>query len=176
MNDFMRKVYIAYFATHVPATILIDSQAIVPEKYVPSFARQLLKFHIKQNDDFLMLEQPMWLKSFIVCEVLVQLPMFYVLLRKLLRKEETNIRWMGVGYSSHVMTTMVPILTEIYRRGSLTLFLIYFPYFFRAFTVVLFAGDEPRRSRVRKKKTKRNSEEEMTREDRLMIIYHVCSY
>lgn len=130
MNNFMRKVYIAYFATHVPATILIDSQAIVPEKYVPSFARQLLKFHIKQNDDFLMLEQPMWLKSFIVCEVLVQLPMFYVLLRKLLRKEETNIRWMGVGYSSHVMTTMVPILTEIYRRGSLTLFMIYFPYFF----------------------------------------------
>ena len=46
---------------------------------------------------------------------------------------------------------------------------------FRAFTVVLFAGDEPRRSRVRKKKTKRNSEEEMMREDRLMIIYHVCN-
>lgn len=40
---------------------------------------------------------------------------------------------------------------------------------FRAFTVVLFAGDEPRRSRVRKKKTKRNSEEEMMKEDRLMI-------
>ncbi len=33
---------------------------------------------------------------------------------------------------------------------------------FCAFTVVLFAGDEPRRARVRKKKTKRNSEEEMT--------------
>ena len=47
---------------------------------------------------------------------------------------------------------------------------------FCAFTVVLFAGDEPRRSCVRKKKTKRNSEEEMTREDRLMIIYHVCNY
>ena len=47
---------------------------------------------------------------------------------------------------------------------------------FCAFTVVLFAGDEPRRARVRKKKTKRNSEEEMTREDRLMIICHVCNY
>ena len=47
---------------------------------------------------------------------------------------------------------------------------------FCAFTVVLFAGDEPRRARVRKKKTKRNSEEEMTREDRLMIIYHVWNY
>ena len=44
--------------------------------------------------------------------------------------EAAEIRWMGVGYSSHVMTTMVPILTEIYRRGSLTLFMIYFPYFF----------------------------------------------
>ena len=47
---------------------------------------------------------------------------------------------------------------------------------FCAFTVVLFAGDEPRRARVRKKKTKRNSEEEMTREDRLMITYHDCNY
>ncbi len=46
MNDVMRKVYIAYFATHVPSTILIDSLAIVPEKYVPSFSRQLLMFHI----------------------------------------------------------------------------------------------------------------------------------
>ena len=165
MNNFMRKVYIAYFATHVPATILIDSQAIVPEKYVPSLPK-VVEVHIKQNDDFLMLEQPMWLKSFIVCEILVQLPMFYVLLRKL-RKEETNIRWMGVGYSSHVMTTMVPILTEIYRRGSLTLFMIYFPYFFVPLMLFYSLSDEPRRSRVRKKKTKRNSEEEMTREDEI---------
>ena len=33
-------------------------------------------------------------------------------------------------HSCHVMTTMVPILSEIYWRGSLALFMIYFPYFF----------------------------------------------
>ena len=99
MNDLMRRIFIAYFATHVPATILIDSQAIVPDKYVPSFAKSLLQFHIKQNDDFLMLEQPLWLKSFIVFEVLVQLPLFFVLLRKLRKREENNIRLLGIGYS-----------------------------------------------------------------------------
>ena len=130
MNDLMRRIFIAYFATHVPATILIDSQAIVPDKYVPSFAKSLLQFHIKQNDDFLMLEQPLWLKSFIVFEVLVQLPLFFVLLRKLRKREENNIRLLGIGYSCHVMTTMVPILSEIYWRGSFVLFMIYFPYFF----------------------------------------------
>lgn len=130
MNDLMRRIFIAYFATHVPATILIDSQAIVPDEYVPSFAKSLLQFHIKQNDDFLMLEQPLWLKSFIVFEVLVQLPLFFVLLRKLRKREENNIRLLGIGYSCHVMTTMVPILSEIYWRGSFALFMIYFPYFF----------------------------------------------
>jgi len=130
MNNLLRRIFIAYFATHIPATILIDSQAIVPGRFIPSFAKRLLEFHIKTNDDFLMLEQPLWLKSFIFFEVLVQLPLFCILLRKLSRKEEKNIRLIGCAYSSHVMTTMVPILTEIYHRGSFSLFMIYFPYFF----------------------------------------------
>lgn len=130
MNNLLRRIFIAYFATHIPATILIDSQAIVPGRFIPSFAKRLLEFHIKTNDDFLMLEQPLWLKSFIFFEVLVQLPLFCILLRKLSRKEERNIRLIGCAYSSHVMTTMVPILTEIYHRGSFSLFMIYFPYFF----------------------------------------------
>lgn len=44
---------IVYFLLHVPITILFDSQSVIPESYYPSWAVDMLKWHIKTNKDFL---------------------------------------------------------------------------------------------------------------------------
>jgi len=137
ISDGLRKFFATYFFLHVPATALIDAQALVKDKaLIPTFAREILEFHVEQNRDFLMLDPAPWLKSFIFCECFLQLPTLVLLLRKFLRKDGRNVKVIGLCYSSHVMTTMVPILTAIVfnREGgnkdfNWQLFLIYFPYF-----------------------------------------------
>ena len=61
MNDTFRWIVVVFLATHIPATIMMDSQALVPAKFVPKFARSLLEFHVT-NHDPLMEFQPVWFK------------------------------------------------------------------------------------------------------------------
>jgi hypothetical protein len=44
----------------------------------PRFAKDLLQWHIRTNGDFLVRDNPRWFVAFVWCEVLVQLPFFFV--------------------------------------------------------------------------------------------------
>jgi hypothetical protein len=97
MNDTFRLIVLVFLATHVPATVLMDSQALVPKSMVPKFAQRLLEFHISTNHDPLMDDQPVWFKSFILCELLFQLPFFIIGFRAFYMKRNW-IRIPGLVY------------------------------------------------------------------------------
>lgn len=69
-------VYFYYFLIHIPITVLMDATFVIPEHYQISLQRTLSAFHIEQNKDFLAIESPLWMKIFVVWELVFQLPFF----------------------------------------------------------------------------------------------------
>mmetsp|Transcript_2078 Transcript_2078/g.4668 ORF Transcript_2078/g.4668 Transcript_2078/m.4668 type:complete len:168 (+) Transcript_2078:300-803(+) len=134
INGTFRAIACIFFLTHIPATIMMDSQAILPSWVVPGFAKALLKFHVDTNHDPLMAQQPVWFKAFILFELVVQLPFFVVGLYAFY-KQCNWIRIPGIAYGVHTATTLIPVLAEILYTedipsggARLKLFLIYLPY------------------------------------------------
>ena len=132
INATFRAIVLVFFATHIPATILMDSQAILPPAVVPGFAKSLLRFHVRTNHDPLMEWQPVWFKSFILFELLFQLPFFFVGFRAFYERRNW-IRIPGIAYGVHTATThphLAGVLTDgdPHRRRARSCFLIYLPY------------------------------------------------
>ena len=134
INTTFRVIACVFFLTHIPATVLMDSQAIFPPSVVPGFAKSLLKFHVDTNHDPLMAQQPVWFKAFILFELVFQLPFFFVGFYAFY-KQCNWIRIPGIAYGTHTATTLIPILAEILYSNAipdggarLKLFLIYLPY------------------------------------------------
>ena len=155
-----------FFATHIPATILCDSQALVPARFVPKFARSLLEFHVETNHDPLMEFQPVWFKSLIVFELLFQLPFFFVGFHAFYHKHNW-IRIPGIVYGTHTATTLIPIVGEILHSSDIPdaaartrLFLIYLPYLvIPAMTALLLSMEEKPFGKEGKRKTSSGTKE-----------------
>lgn len=148
INSTFRAIACVFFLTHIPATILMDSQAILPKSVVPTFAQALLKFHVETNHDPLMDSQPVWFKSFILFELLFQLPFFFVGFYAFYKRCNW-IRIPGIAYGAHTATTLIPILAEILystaipnTEARIKLFLIYLPYLLIPATIALLCALE----------------------------------
>lgn len=112
MNKLIWWVFFIYFFTHIPITLLVDLQAIFDEQY-PQPLRDLNSWYINTYNDRIMLTKPVWLKSFIYCELFFQIPIFFYAVFCLLKKSN-KIRIPGILYGAHVSTTVIPILAELY--------------------------------------------------------------
>ncbi|XP_062408666.1 sigma intracellular receptor 2 [Sardina pilchardus] len=135
-------IYFLYFASHIPITLFIDFQALLPEHVFPQAAKQLMRWYAAEYKDPMMLDPPVWFKSFIFCEALVQLPFFPVAAYAFWKGGCKWIRTPAIVYSAHVATTLVPILSYVLfhqfpqtphpgpqtMRERLTLMSIYAPY------------------------------------------------
>ncbi|KAI5098890.1 transmembrane protein 97, partial [Silurus meridionalis] len=106
-------VFFFYFATHIPITLFIDLQALLPEQWYPQPFKDVLHWYAAEFRDPMMLQPPDWFKSFIVCEALVQLPFFPIAAYAFLKGNCKWIRTPAIIYSAHVATTLIPILTHI---------------------------------------------------------------
>ncbi|KAM3849623.1 sigma intracellular receptor 2 [Diretmus argenteus] len=106
-------IFFLYFASHIPITLFLDLQALLPEHVYPQALRDLLKWYGEDFHDPLMLQPPFWFKSFIFCEALLQLPFFPVAAYAFLKGGCKWIRTPAIVYSTHVATTLVPILSHI---------------------------------------------------------------
>lgn len=73
-------IYFIYFATHIPVTLCIDFQVFYPTHLVPTALSDALKFYIDTyKDPFMGSQTPVyWFLSFICCELIVQLPFFFI--------------------------------------------------------------------------------------------------
>lgn len=154
---FQRSLYYYYFLLHIPITILIDSQVVIPPQYHPASA--LAEWHVKQNNDFLLQEKPTWLYYFVWLELVLQLPLFFYFARGLRPSNVTTIktkaskaanaasekslnRWLRIYGWNASLSTLISMIT-IYQRGyypsqplvplssddRLKLILVYFPTF-----------------------------------------------
>ncbi|XP_051535831.1 sigma intracellular receptor 2 [Myxocyprinus asiaticus] len=106
-------VYFIYFASHIPITVLIDFQAILPEHVYPPALKNVLQWYAAEFKDPMMMDPPVWFRSFVFCEALVQLPFFPVAAYAFLKGGCKWIRTPAIVYSVHVATTLVPILGHI---------------------------------------------------------------
>eukprot|EP00798_Chlamydomonas_sp_ICE-L_P018166 gene18166-24598_t len=125
-------VVFIYFATHIPITLLIDSQSIIPSDFYPSWAQDALEWHIKVNGDHLVSSNFPWFQALAACELLFQFPFFFVAAYAF-ACEKRWIRIPALIYGVHVATTMIPILGDFMMSFSppkWQLAAIYSPYFF----------------------------------------------
>ncbi|KAI8984342.1 transmembrane protein 6/97 [Mycotypha africana] len=97
-------VYFLYFATHIPVTVLIDFQLFCPSHWVPQILKDALAFYVTTyKDPFMGSTTPVyWYSSFVVCELLFQLPFFFIACIGLVK-----------AYGAHVATTVLPSVVEI---------------------------------------------------------------
>ena len=92
MHRALRVIFALYFATHIPITLLVDAQAVLPPAWFPGFARRLVDYHVRTFHDPLMrAPQPGWFRALVACELGLQLPFFFVALRALAARDGATI-------------------------------------------------------------------------------------
>ncbi|XP_010115703.1 PREDICTED: transmembrane protein 97 [Chlamydotis macqueenii] len=74
---------------------------------------ELLQWYAATFRDPMMLQPPEWFKAFIYCEAFFQLPFFPVGAYAFLKGGCKWIRTPAIIYSTHVATTLLPILAHI---------------------------------------------------------------
>lgn len=138
-------MFLVWYIVHIPITLLIDLQAIFG-KYYPIVLQNTVTWYTDNFRDLLMLHTPAWFQSFIVAELLFQLPFFFVATYGLLYKRNW-LRIPSIIYGTHVATTVWPILADLLMSSEHSyqektyLFAIYSPYFLiPAFIAAYFAA------------------------------------
>ncbi|XP_023276257.1 sigma intracellular receptor 2 [Seriola lalandi dorsalis] len=106
-------IFFFYFASHIPITLCIDLQALLPGHVYPQPLRDLLRWYGEAFKDPMVLDPPQWFRSFILCEALFQTPFFPVAAYAFLKGGCKWIRTPAIIYSTHVATTLVPILAHV---------------------------------------------------------------
>jgi hypothetical protein len=149
-----RTAFLIFFISHVPITLLMNGQTTLPEAMFPDVLRGLLPFYAAQFNDTLMTAPfDIWFKSFVVCEVLLQVPFFIYAVKSLVNWQTTDgsgrFRTACLIYGAHAVTTLIPILAEtIFNNvNSLTekciLVGFYLPYLiFPAYLVLIAATND----------------------------------
>ncbi|KAF5828798.1 transmembrane protein 6/97 [Dunaliella salina] len=125
-------VFIIWFVLHIPITLLVDAQSLLPSSWFPPFAKQLVRWHVETNSDWLVGTNPLWFKSLIGAELLFQLPCFVLLAMGLVKRKRWT-RTLSIVYGIHAATTFIPITGEILfgrpmTPESIKLAAIYLPY------------------------------------------------
>jgi hypothetical protein len=153
-----RIAFLCFFISHIPITLLIDSQALFPRHFYPQILRTSLDWYASTFKDELMTltpitSSPIWFKSFVAIEIIFQLPFFFLAIFVILhapqqqppQQNKTNspvIRGDGIFrsicliYSTSTVTTLIPILVSIATSQLTTtisekglLLCFYLPYF-----------------------------------------------
>ncbi|XP_066119358.1 sigma intracellular receptor 2 [Saccopteryx bilineata] len=160
-----------YFFSHIPITLLLDLQTVLPRELYPIELRNLMKWYTKEFKDPLLQEPPVWFKSFLFCELVFQLPFFPIATYAFFRGGCKWIRTPAIVYAVHTMTTLIPILGtllfEDFSKASgfkgqgpktfherLTLMSVYAPYFLIPLMLLLFMLRSPYYKYEEKRKKK----------------------
>ncbi|KAM8853329.1 sigma intracellular receptor 2 [Synchiropus picturatus] len=110
---FLEIIFFLYFASHIPITLFIDLQALLPDVVYPQQLKDLLRWYAAEFKDPMVVDPPEWFKSFVFCEALLQTPFFPVAAFAFLKGSCKWIRTPAIIYSTHVATTLIPILGHI---------------------------------------------------------------
>ncbi|XP_059170334.1 sigma intracellular receptor 2-like [Physella acuta] len=144
MARFLDIVFFFYFLTHIPISLLVDFQSVLPLEYYPQQLIDVKEWYCREFRDPMMVAAPTWFKSFVFCELLIQFPFFFIAVYGFFKGSKNCkwLRWPCVVYGSHVATTLIPISAHILfydfsnekhpsprnLNERLTLLGFYFPY------------------------------------------------
>ncbi|XP_041797282.1 sigma intracellular receptor 2 [Chelmon rostratus] len=109
----LELIFFFYFASHIPITLFIDLQALLPGYVFPQPLRDLLRWYAREFKDPMVMDPPEWFKAFVCCEALFQMPFFPIAAYAFLKGGCKWIRTPAILYSAHVATTLLPILGHI---------------------------------------------------------------
>jgi hypothetical protein len=118
MEGWFRWLLLAFFVTHIPITIVLDSQVVFPQELYPQFAQDLFTFYTDNFPDFLfkncrtLYPYVRWIGA---CEVFFQLPFFFFAVYALWNKREW-IRTPAIIYCTHVPTTVIPAVADFLQN------------------------------------------------------------
>ncbi|CAH1802139.1 unnamed protein product [Owenia fusiformis] len=107
-------IFLLYFGSHIPITIFIDAQAVFPQWIYPKIAVDLLEWYKVEIKDQMIALSPAWFQSFVICELTMQFPFFFVACYAFWKGNCPWIRIPSIVYGTHVATTLVPILAHIW--------------------------------------------------------------
>ncbi|KAJ2689442.1 Transmembrane protein 97 [Coemansia spiralis] len=116
----MDIVYFIFFVSHIPITLLIDSQPILPVEWIPKPLLALTSFQTDVLGDPFMIVGPRarpdmtWFRSLLACELVLQMPFFFYAAWALWTNCPRRHAPLLI-YGVHVATTMLPILSMLYR-------------------------------------------------------------
>ena len=126
-----RLAFLGYFISHIPITLLVDSQGLFAP-YYPRVLTDVVGWYCTLFGDVLMKNAPSteyaWFSSLICCEILFQLPFFFVAI-KFIRttcsspQNQHYPEWFRMGcivYGTHVSTTLVPIIATFVTCQEMT--------------------------------------------------------
>ncbi|XP_075627901.1 sigma intracellular receptor 2 [Balearica regulorum gibbericeps] len=162
------RLFALYFLSHIPVTLLIDLQALLPAGLHPQGLTELLQWYVTTFRDPLMLQPPEWFKAFIYCEAFLQLPFFPIAGYAFLKGGCRWIRTPAIIYSTHVATTLFAILAHVLfhdfsksehlgpqtLRERLILLSVYVPYLVIPLLILFTMLHSPHYSHAEKRKRK----------------------
>ncbi|KIK99355.1 hypothetical protein PAXRUDRAFT_822835 [Paxillus rubicundulus Ve08.2h10] len=114
-------IYFTFFVIHLPASLLLDCQAVYPSWLVPSFITVLPKMYTQFSADPLIngamgyagdSSNFIWFKSFLALEAFFQVPVFVLGIRGLW-KDSRSIYVLLLVYAASTATTTLPCLAVL---------------------------------------------------------------
>ncbi|XP_075052855.1 sigma intracellular receptor 2 [Mixophyes fleayi] len=168
LTRLLEWIFFFYFFSHIPITLLVDLQAVLPASWYPQQLLDLMNWYTVNFKDHLMKDPPPWFMSFVYCEAIVQLPFFPVAAYAFFKGGCRWIRIPAIVYSSHVATTVLPILAQLLygdfpktsqlgtpnQQERLTLVSIYAPYLVIPLLILVTMLFNPRYCKEEKRKKK----------------------
>ncbi|KAI5476753.1 hypothetical protein MNV49_007343 [Pseudohyphozyma bogoriensis] len=140
-------IYLVFLLIHIPATLLVDIQALLfAEQFSPTSLRQV--YLLAQKDDPLLTHAThpdwVWFQSFIILEIVFQLPTFFIGARGLLKGSKSVWPLLALYGASSATTTWACLATVITMPGIEKqlpqLLASYVPFFLVPFCMALDYG------------------------------------
>ncbi|KAI9460438.1 transmembrane protein 6/97 [Boletus coccyginus] len=114
-------LYFVFFMIHLPASLLLDCQALYPPSLVPSFMTALPKMYTQFSADPLISgamghtgesNNFIWFKTFLFVEAFFQVPVFILGMRGLW-KDSRLIHILMLAYGASTATTTLPCVAVL---------------------------------------------------------------
>ncbi|GAA5940097.1 Ema19p [Sporobolomyces koalae] len=120
-------IYLAFLAIHIPATLLVDSQALFfAGRVSPQWLRNPFIFAARDDPLLQNATNPVfaWFQAFIILEVIFQLPTFFLGIRGLYRGTPTIYPLLAIYGASSATTTYACLATVLTMPGIPTAHLV----------------------------------------------------
>ncbi|CAG8755159.1 8812_t:CDS:2, partial [Ambispora leptoticha] len=105
-------VYLVYFMTHIPITILIDTYPILPKQLVPDSITRINQWYKDFTADPNYNFEPMWFMSFLIIELFLHLPFFFYAINGLV-KDSPSLRLPLLIYATETATSTFAVLASL---------------------------------------------------------------